>query len=50
MNQSFSKNGPELLQGAAFCDFSWELIPVPGGTCEERVEINATVGRALSGL
>ena len=47
MNQSFSKAGLEFLQGAAFCDFSFEFITVPGGTWEERVEINVTVDYLL---
>ena len=35
------------LKGAAFSDFLLEFFPVPGGTWEERVEINFTVDYLL---
>ena len=47
MDQSSSKSGLELLQGAGFCDVSWGFIPVPDGPWEEWTEINAIVDSLL---
>ena len=35
VDQSSNKTGMELLQGAGFCDVSWQFTPAPDGPWEE---------------
>ena len=47
VDQLSGKTGPELLQGAGFCDVSWKFIPIPDGAWKEWIEMGITVGSLL---